>query len=238
MAHFLTAEWRHLAMLNYEIDPAVLKPHVPTGTELDQWNGITYVSMVGFMFRDVRLLGLPIPFHRTFEEVNLRFYVRRREQDGWRRGVVFIREIVPLPAVALVARVAYGENYVARPMQHRIDIGPETGGVSYLWMTEEKRWEGIEVETIGTPQPIESGSEEEFITEHYWGYSRTRSGRTIEYRVDHPRWSVWQVRRRIFECDVARFYGPQYVPYLTAEPRSAFVADGSPISVFTGTSIA
>ncbi|HEX8362069.1 MAG TPA: DUF2071 domain-containing protein, partial [Longimicrobium sp.] len=90
---FLAAEWRDLVMLNYEADPAALRPLVPAGTELDAWGGTTYVSMVGFLFLRTRVLGIPIPFHQDFEEVNLRFYVRRRGPEGWRRGVVFVREI-------------------------------------------------------------------------------------------------------------------------------------------------
>src|SRR5690348_18142677 len=99
----LTAEWRHLALLQYVVDPAVLLPLVPLGTELDSWEGRTLVSMVGFRFLRVRVLGASILFHTDFDEVNLRFYVRRRVAEGWRRGVVFVREIVPRRAVALVA---------------------------------------------------------------------------------------------------------------------------------------
>src|SRR6266851_3867580 len=76
---FLTAEWRMLAMLNYEIDPGLLLPFVPSGTELDRWSGKVFASLVGFRFLKTKLLGyLPIPMHSNFEEVNLRFYVRRR----------------------------------------------------------------------------------------------------------------------------------------------------------------
>jgi uncharacterized protein YqjF (DUF2071 family) len=67
---FLTAEWRYLAMINYEIDPAILLPHVPRGTELDEWQGKTFVSMVGFHFLNTRVLGVPLPFHRNFAEIN------------------------------------------------------------------------------------------------------------------------------------------------------------------------
>src|SRR4026208_556537 len=92
---FLTAEWRRLAMLSFEIDPRVLSPLVPAGTELDEWQGRTFASLVGFLFLDTRVFGLAVPFHRNFEEVNLRFYVRRMASDGLRRGVVFVKEIVP-----------------------------------------------------------------------------------------------------------------------------------------------
>jgi Uncharacterized conserved protein (COG2071) len=112
---FLTAEWRALAMLNYEVDASLLRHFVPAGTELDCWQGKTLVSLVGFRFLKTRVLGIPIPFHRNFDEVNLRFYVRRAEATEVKRGVVFIREIVPRRAIAAVARAFYNERYLALP---------------------------------------------------------------------------------------------------------------------------
>jgi uncharacterized protein len=103
-APFLRAEWRDLVMLNYEIDPDLLRSRIPAGTELDSWNGRTFVSIVGFRFLETRVLGVPIPFHRDFNELNLRFYVRRLAGDEWRRGVVFVKEVVPRRAIAWIAR--------------------------------------------------------------------------------------------------------------------------------------
>ncbi|HKD03053.1 MAG TPA: DUF2071 domain-containing protein, partial [Terriglobales bacterium] len=122
---FLKADWRNLAMLNYEVEPSVLAAFVPAGTELDRWNGRLFVSLVGFRFLRTRVWGLPIPLHCNFDEVNLRFYVRRMEGSEIRRGVVFIREIVPRRAIATVARNLYGERYVALPMRHRLEIAGE-----------------------------------------------------------------------------------------------------------------
>ena len=119
-SRFLTAEWRDLVMLNYEIDPGILAGLVPAGTELDLWQGRALVSVVGFHFRRTRVMGVAIPGHSNFEEVNLRFYVRREGPEGWRRGVVFVKEIVPRFAIAWVARALYNENYVALPMRHAI----------------------------------------------------------------------------------------------------------------------
>jgi uncharacterized protein YqjF (DUF2071 family) len=113
-------------MLNFEIDPAILSRRVPPGTELDLWNGRAYVSLIGFRFLQTRLLGIPIPFHRDFSEVNLRFYVRRQTASSWKRGVVFIREIVPVPAVTFVARWVYNENYITLPMRHQIELPLDT----------------------------------------------------------------------------------------------------------------
>jgi len=240
---FLTAEWRRLAMLNYEVDPAILSPLVPRGVELDTWNNRHFVSIVGFLFLKTRVLGLPIPFHQNFEEINLRFYVRRAGLDGWRRGVVFIKEIVPRWAIATVARVVYNENYVARRMSHRIDpdagqietIAPN-GSVEYGWRDGES-WHRIRAKTIGEAQPLISGSEEEFITEHYWGYAAQRDGGCVEYQVEHPRWRVWRTSEADFECDVERVYRRRFVECLSAKPSSAFVADGSAVVVRRGVKI-
>ena len=234
---FLNAEWRRLAMLNYEIDPAMLNSFVPRGVELDTWNGRHFVSVVGFLFLKTRVLGLPIPFHRNFEEINLRFYVRRRAEEGWRRGVVFIKEIVPRWAIATVARVVYNENYIARRMRHRIDSEVGTiamnGSVEYSWR-DEGSWHHLRAKTAGEARPLITGSEEEFITEHFWGYAAQRDGGTVEYQVEHPRWNVWRTSEATFDCDVKRIYGHQFVECLSPKPHSAFVADGSAVIVRKG----
>lgn len=237
---FLSAEWRHLAMVNYEIDPALLLPSVPRGTELDSWNGRTFVSIVGFLFLHAKVLGFSIPFHQNFEEVNLRFYVRRKGEEGWRRGVVFIKEIVPKRTIAALARALYNEKYVSMTMRHQIELEPNSrsqgGSVEYAWR-HKGRWNHLRVKTVGGLQKTIVGSQEEFITEHYWGYSAQRDGGCMEYRVEHPPWLVWQVSESSLDCDVARLYGLEFVDALTSAPSSAFLAEGSPIVVYEGVSI-
>jgi uncharacterized protein YqjF (DUF2071 family) len=235
---FLTARWRYLAMLNYEVPPEILAPFVPRGTELDSWQGKTFVSIVGFLFLDTRVRGIAVPGHRDFEEVNLRFYVRRRAEDGWRRGVVFVKEIVPRLAIAATARLLYGEKYVALPMRHSITGDPAGGGLSvtYGWR-HLGRWNGIGAVVSGEPKEALPGSEEEFITEHYWGYSSLRGGGTVEYRVEHPRWRVWPLQRPVLDCDVSGLYGERFAGPLSGEPSSAFLADGSEVAVYSGVSL-
>ena len=234
---FLTADWRYLALLNYESDPALLQPLVPGGTELDTWNGRTFVSMVGFSFLNTRVLGLAIPLHENFEEINLRFYVRHKAEDGWRRGVVFIKEIVPRAAIAWVARWLYNENYVALPTGHELFRSPDDpmniAAARYFW-TFEKRAQFLEVVTGGAPSHFVEGSAEEFIAQHYWGYSRQRNGGTMEYRVDHPGWRIWQARSARLEGDVEKLYGEQFAEVLRGAPSSAFLAEGSEIVVYRG----
>jgi hypothetical protein len=237
---FLTAEWRYLAMLNYEIEPGLLLSRVPAGTELDTFNDKTFVSVVGFMFLNTKVLGVPIPFHVNFEEVNLRFYVRRKSDDGWKRAVVFVKEIVPRLAIATVARVVYNEKYQAMKMRHSLEI--ENGAlkpnslVEYGWRYMDQ-WNTLRAKITGEPQSLTEGSEAEFITEHYWGYSAQRDGGTMEYQVEHPRWNVWQVSEATLACDVENVYGPEFVETLSGNSSSAFVADGSEIVVRKGSKL-
>jgi uncharacterized protein YqjF (DUF2071 family) len=238
---FLTATWRDLAMLNFVIEPRVLRPFLPAATELDTWQGQTFVSVVGFRFCDLRVLGVRVPLHQEFEEVNLRFYVRRKTDDGWRRGVVFIKELVPRSAVTFAARTFYGENYHAVPMSHRIERG-ESGGqathqVTYRWQFNG-RDQSIDVTTIGESRPIDVDSHEAFIAEQFWGYTRRSETRTLEYEVEHPPWRTWPAQQARLTCDVANLYGQPFVEALTAAPTSAFLADGSDVTVYYGTKLA
>ena len=231
---FLTAEWRDLVMINYEIDPRALASLVPAGTELDQWNGRTLVSMVGFRFLNTRVLRIAVPGHRNFDEVNLRLYVRRKTPEGWRRGVVFVKEIVPRAAIAWIARTVYGERYVALPMRHDVALdvdGLGGGGHAIYGWKWAGRWNRLGAEVTGSPAIPAEDSEAAFITEHYWGYASARDGSTSEYQVEHPRWRVWLADRVEFDCDVGAIYGAEFVAALSAKPSSAFVADGSFIAV-------
>ncbi len=231
---FLTAEWQHLAMLNYEVDARLLLPFVPAGTQLDRWNGRVFVSLVGFRFLKTKLIGLlPIPMHSNFEEVNLRFYVRRRAGDEVRRGVVFIREIVPRWAIAFVARRFYNENYLALPMAHEIRTIADRLSVAYRWRNET-RWNEINIETGGNAELPGENSVEQFITEHYWGYATQPGGGCVEYRVTHPSWRVWQVRQSAFDGDGEKFYGKDIAAVLRGKPESAFLAEGSAVTVMQG----
>jgi len=186
-------------------------------------------------FLDTRVLSVAIPYHRNFEEVNLRFYVRRKSSDGWRRAVVFVKELVPRVAIAWVARAFYGENYVALPMQHSIG-GENCSGartVSYSWWFHGAEHK-LHIIIRGKGKYCATGTAEEFITEHYWGYARRRDGRTTEYRVEHPRWRVITAEKAGLDCDVAEIYGDQFVEFLQT-PSSAFLADGSDVTVSKGT---
>lgn len=229
---FLTAEWKKLAMANYPVDPASLRSLVPARTELDSWQGDTYVSLVGFQFIKVRVKGVRIPFHSNFPEVNLRFYVRYRDEGKWKRGVVFIREVVPLPAVSFVANTLFHERYVSLPMRYEAVGVDDLLRVHYAWKFKG-RWNRLEVRTTTRAEQILAGSQEEFITEHFWGYAQAGPDRTGEYQVAHPRWDVYPVHHYQIGCDFSALYGPAFADLSNRPPQSVFLAEGSPVEVYS-----
>jgi uncharacterized protein YqjF (DUF2071 family) len=229
---FLRAEWRKLLMVNYAVDPDALRSFVPYKTEIDLWQNTCYVSLVGFMFLNTRVIGIRIPFHADFEEVNLRFYVSYTKGNERKRGVVFIREIVPRAALTFVANTIYGENYVTMPMGHKWVADADKLSVGYQWKTRE--WNSMHVNASPLAIEIKEGSEEEFITEHYWGYTKISSLRTSEYQVQHPRWNVYPIKDHTVNVDFGAVYGAQFGFLQQEKPASVFLAEGSEIAVFGG----
>ena len=227
---FLTAEWRKLAIANYSVDPELLTKYLPAGTELDIWNGKCYVSLVGFLFKNTRLRGIRVPFHSNFEEVNLRFYVRYKDDKAWKRAVVFIKEIVPRYALAFIANTFYKEHYVAVPMRHLWEETEDSLKVAYEWRVQEY-WQRFSIEALPASMPIAAGSEAEFITEHYWGYSKFNERTTIEYEVKHPRWEQYQVNKFEINVDFGLNYGEDFSFLSGVVPDSVILAEGSVVSV-------
>lgn len=227
---FLKAEWKKLALANYIIDKELLVKYLPIGTVLDLWNGNCYVSLVGFMFKNTRLLGVKIPFHTNFEEVNFRFYVKRFEKGEWKRGVVFIKEIVPKPALTFVANTVYNENYETLSMKHSWSSNEKERNVQYKWKKFGK-WNSIKIDASIQQLEIEPNSETEFITEHYWGYAKVNEQKSIEYEVTHPKWKVYKVNDFEIKVDFGTVCGKEFEFLNSVIPNSVMLAEGSEITV-------
>lgn len=228
--NFLNAQWKNLALFNYEVNREVLEKYVPAGTEIDIWNGKCYVSLVGFLFKETKVLGLKVPFHVDFEEVNLRFYVKRFENGEWKRGVVFIKEIVPKKAITFIANTWYQEHYETLKMRHEIIENKNTNTFMYQWKND-KKWNTIQIETKNILSEIEVNSEAEFITEHYFGYTKIDEDRTFEYEVTHPRWEQFEVLNHQIDIDFQNTYGNDFAFLQNLKPTSVFLAKGSKIGV-------
>lgn len=227
---FLTADWRRLAFANYEIDPKILEPYVPNKTEIDFFEGKCYVSLVGFLFKNVRVLGLKIPYHVNFEEVNLRFYVRYKEDGNWKRGVVFIKEIVPKFAITFVANLLYNEQYEKQKMSYSWSEKGDKLHTSYKWKQKGK-WQEFAVTSSKEKERIMANSIDEFITEHYWGYSKQSETKTNEYQVTHPKWQVYKVSDYKIDTDFVANYGIEFAFLNSAKPATVMLAEGSAITI-------
>jgi uncharacterized protein YqjF (DUF2071 family) len=229
MKKFLTARWQDLVMANYEVAPEVLEELVPSGVTLDFHDGKCFASLVAFMFLDTRVLDFLIPFHINFEEVNLRFYVKHETEEEIRRGVTFVKEIVPKYAIAKVAKTFYGEPYERWNMSHSKDENE----LNYSWWKGDEH-HSVDVtvgENLGVPA---EGSEGEFIIEHYWGYTKRGENRTDEYRVEHPKWELFDVKDFEIKTDFGKLYGEQFAFMNNTKPHSIFMAKGSEVSVYKG----
>jgi uncharacterized protein len=234
MANFLKAEWRKLVMFNFAVDPGKLQSFVPPHTELDTWNDTCYVSLVGFMFLNTKVKGIKFPFHVNFEEVNLRFYVKYIDpQLGPKRGVVFIKEIVPKSMITLIANTLYRENYITLPMKHSWEVNSHELSITY-GLKKDKDWFSFGVRANNTPQELLNHSETEFITEHFWGYAKWDSQRTNEYEVGHPRWLTYPVLSTELNFDFEKIYGNHFSFLNQLQPVSVYLAEGSEIFVNKG----
>lgn len=225
-------------MLNYRVSPELLRPYVPPGTGLDFFQGETFISLVGFRFLRTRVLGMAIPFHTDFDEVNLRFYVRREEAGEVRggmtkRGVAFIREIVPSRAISTIARLAYNEPYVCLPMRRAVQKGTGSIEVDYEWRLHGE-WNRLHARAGNGPVQPAAGGLDQFITEHYWGYTAQKHGGSTECKVTHEPWRVWTADSASFSGDAAALYGAGLAAILNRQPDSAFLAEGSPVTVSVG----
>lgn len=219
-------------MANYSVERKLIEHFLPSKTEIDVWNNICYVSLVGFMFKNTKIKGYKIPFHTNFEEVNLRFYVRYKKNGIWKRGVVFIKEIVPKHALTFVANKIYKENYETMPMSHIWTVEKDKLKVEYKW--KKDKWNSFLIETENKLTKIEEGSEEEFITEHYWGYTRINEYKTSEYGVEHPKWDVYKTNKYSIDVDFGNIYGDEFKFLASGNPVSVFLAEGSEIRVMSG----
>lgn len=231
---FLTAEWRKLLIVNYKADTNILEKYLPYKTEFDLWNNVCYVSLVGFMFLNTKVKGFHIPFHSNFEEVNLRFYVKYKDgfTNTWKRGVVFIKEIVPKPAIVLIANTIYKEKYEYMKMDHDWKTLKDQLEIKYSF--KNKKWNFFKVMSDKITTEIAGGSEEEFITEHYWGYTKINSSKTSEYEVVHPRWKMFNVKDYNINVDYKSSYGYEFAFLNSEKPLSVILAEGSEIKVKEG----
>ena len=230
MGTFLKANWENIIMANYAIDPEILAPYLPKGVSLDLYNGKAYVSLVGFMFKKTKLFNFPIPYFGTFEEINLRFYVIRKEGKQIKRGVVFINETIPYRIVAWMANKLYKEHYIAVPTKHEINNVSNSNKIKFEWLLN-KNWNSIYVEASKECFAIKPNSFENFIYEHYYGYTKVNENKTLEYKLQHPIWNTYKILDYKIDCNFEAMYGESFSVLNQTKPEAVFIAEGSSVNV-------
>ena len=228
--HFLRAEWNNLIMANYVVPKELLLPYVPYKTELDFFQGNAYLSLIGFNFLNTKLFGFSVPMHVNFEKVNLRFYVKYNDNGFIKRGVVFIKEIVPKKGIALVGNNLYTENYVTMKMKNFHKDNGENFEAGYEWNYKNK-WNKISVVASKRSKKIVPDSCEYFFADHYWDYLKMSETKTYEYNIEHPSWETLKVISYDVDCDFKALYGNKFSFLNEAKPASVLMAKGSEIRI-------
>ena len=231
MTVFLKANWENIIMANYEIEPELLIPFLPNGVSLDLFNGKAYVSLVGFMFKNTKLFNVPIPFFGSFEEINLRFYVVRKEGNDLKRGVVFINETIPYQLVAWIANKLYKEHYTVVPTKHQLNSTIKSNQIKFEWLLQ-KKWNSIAVDFDSKTESMKTGSLEKFIYEHYYGFTKINDFKTEQYQLKHPSWRIHNVKEYEIDCNFEAMYGKSFSILNQTKPNSVFIAEGSEVSIY------
>ncbi len=227
---FLRAKWKNLLIANFICDQQILTKYLPAETELDTFRGEHLVSLVAFQFLKTRVLGIQFPFHTNFVEVNLRFYVKHMENGEWKRGVVFIKEIVPRFMITFIANSLYNENYITLPTSVEINKDLNIFSLKYKWGKDNFFY----AEASEQKNELEVNSLEEFITEHYKGFAKKNATTTVQYVVEHPRWFIYPISKYELQCNFGKLYGTDFNFLHKCKPHSVLLAEGSDILVRKG----
>lgn len=224
---FLTAEWKNLLLITYQVEPELLNEHIPAGIEPDLIDGKAFVSLVAFEFNKVKVKGFRFPFHVNFPEINLRYYVRKKEK----RGVVFIKEMVPKVMISTIANILYNENYTALRMNYTYSEDDYKINIEHaIKYKGNKYYIKAEAENSLTMPPEKSM--EHFFKEHEWGFGKTRNGRPLIYRVEHPHWKVFKINEYETNFDFGKIYGGKWKILNYSKPFNVTFAAGSAIKVY------
>ncbi len=224
---FLTAHWNDLLSFTFAVNPRPLQPYLPPDLELDLLDGQALISLVGFRFRQTRIFGCTWPGYRDFPELNLRFYV----QEGDRRGVIFIREFVPLHMVSWIARWFYNEHYITAPLRHELERQGDRliarcrltlGGQEHL----------LEIHAQAASVMTTEDSLDHRFKELHWGYNVDHQGRTRRYEVSHPPWRIFPVLQHRLQLDWRTVYGPEWQWLQDVQPLHVMLVEGSEVSVY------
>ena len=224
---FLSAEWNNLVLFNYTVKDTCLTPYIPRGCELDRFENSAFISLVAFQFFNTRVFGLKWPGFTHFLEVNLRFYVKFKNQ----RAVCFIREYVPSHIITKIARIIYNEPYKRASISGVINKTQNQISAAYQ-LTSGNESMLLDVTAENSPYLPLPTTMEHFFKEHEWGVGKTRKGETLIYRVEHPHWEIYPILDTKAEVNWESLYGSPFSFLNQQKPHSVIFAKGSKVKLF------
>ena len=192
--------WSDLLFAHWAVDPALVRPYVPPGLELDCWQGEAWLGVVPFAMRGIRLRGVPpVPGTSAFLELNLRTYVT----DGRRPGVYFFSLDAASRAAVRAARLGFHLPYFDARMSLR--RGPQ----GWLYYSSERTHRGAapgrflgRYRPVGEPARAVPGSLEHWLTERYCLYAVDRGRRVWRGEIHHEPWPLHPAELELMQMDL------------------------------------
>lgn len=224
---FMSCSWTNLLYVNFRIDAKLINALLPKDLEADLFDGFAILSFVGFRFTDARLLGIKIPFHQKFPEINLRTYVKSKKNPT-EKGIYFISEMVPKFMTYFVGKFIFGEPF------SRINVQEILNENSFGYKIENKN-EGLEMSAILSQNLNEQikNKEEEFIVDRVFAFCGKANKKSKKYEVQHPKWNLMKAENSNYIFSNLSHISKLLNNFLQgATPSSIFATDGSAVDVF------
>ena len=198
----ITMSWHDLLFIHFEVEVSALRAAVPSGLELDLWQGKAWVGVVPFYMSQVGPPALnQLPWTSRFEELNVRTYVTQ----GGRGGVFFFSLDAANWLAVLTARARFHLPYFWARMLLEHD-GSAIRYRSRRRLGPPARFEAS-YGPSGAPYRSEPGSLEHWLTERYCLYTTDGAGRVYRGEIHHLPWPLQAAEADITINEMGRPHG-------------------------------
>ena len=222
----MTQTWHDLLFAHWPVDASALRPLVPSGFEVDTFDGQGWVAVVPFRMTNVAPRGIPaLPWVSAFPELNVRTYVR----VNGRPGVYFFSLDAANPVAVGVARTLVHLPYFTAAMQ----VEQKEGWITYRSQRTSTKGSPAELKAryrpVGPVTPPAEGTLEHFLTERYCLFTVDQAFHAFSLDIHHPPWPLQVAEAEITVNTMAEAAGirlPSMAPLLHFSKRQDMVAWG------------
>lgn len=182
---FTLQSWRDVVFLHWRVDPDVVAPLLPPGTEPDLVDGTTWIGVVGLRMTDLRVGPVPYP---SFLELNIRLYSCG---TSGQRAVVFRAMEASEPVFAAASRSSTRLPYTWAAM--RFTHAGRRIGFATRRRLPRPSGTGLRFEVEYDAAPHEPSATEAALTAR-WSLHQRWYGPTLRWPVTHPAWPLHRGR--------------------------------------------